>query len=94
MPTWLDGRTIAIIGTVLTVGICICAVICATTSALKAEMKTRRTEVSASLEEMRTELASTAGLCVAGGAPSFLLGCSFASRRTLDCAASLRDTVR
>ena len=52
MPTWLDGQTIAIIGTVLTVG----AMILASTSALRAEMNDLRTELTDRIEDVRTEL--------------------------------------
>ena len=52
LPTWLDGQTIAIIGTVLTVG----AMILASTSALRAEMNNLRTELTDRIENVRTEL--------------------------------------
>ena len=52
LPTWLDGQTIAIIGTVLTVG----AMILASTSALRAEMNDLRTELTDRIEDVRTEL--------------------------------------
>lgn len=52
LPTWLDGQTIAIIGTVLTVG----AMILASTSALRAEMNGLRTELTARIEDVRKEL--------------------------------------
>ena len=52
LPTWLDGQTIAIIGTVLTVG----AMILASTSALRAEMNALRTELTARIEAVRREL--------------------------------------
>ena len=38
LPTWLDGQTIAIIGTMLTVGVGIGAMVLASTSAMRAEM--------------------------------------------------------
>ena len=52
MPTWLDGQTIAIIGTVLTVG----AMNLASTSALRAEMNDLRTELTERIEDVRKEL--------------------------------------
>ena len=56
LPTWLDGQTIAIIGTVLTVGVGIGAMILASTSGLRAEMNGLRTELTARIESVRTEL--------------------------------------
>ena len=38
LPAWLDGRTIAIIGSVLTVGICLGAMVHWSTEALRAEI--------------------------------------------------------
>ena len=55
-PTWLDGQTIAIIGTVLTVGVGIGAMTLASTSALRAEMNALRTELTARIEDVRMEL--------------------------------------
>ena len=52
LPTWLDGQTIAIIGTVLTVGVGIGAMILASTSALRAEMN----GLHARIDDVRTEL--------------------------------------
>ena len=52
LPTWLDGQTIAIIGTVLTVG----AMNLASTSALRAEMNDLRTELTERIEDVRKEL--------------------------------------
>ena len=52
LPTWLDGQTIAIIGTVLTVG----AMILASISALRAEMNDLRTELTDRIEDVHTEL--------------------------------------
>lgn len=52
LPTWLDGQTIAIIGTVLTVG----AMILASTSALRAGMNDLRTELTDRIEDVRIEL--------------------------------------
>ena len=63
LPTWLDGQTIAIIGTVLTVGIGIGAMVLASTSAMRAEMNRLhariddvRTELIARIEDVRKEL--------------------------------------
>ena len=52
LPTWLDGQTVAIIGTVLTVG----AMNLASISALRAEMNDLRTELTERIEDVRTEL--------------------------------------
>ena len=60
LPAWLDGQTIAIIGTMLTVGVGIGAMILASTSALRGEMNGLRTELGARIENVRTEL--TAGI--------------------------------
>ena len=52
LPAWLDGRTIAIIATVLTVGICLGAMVHWSTEAVRAEIR----GLHASIEDMRTEL--------------------------------------
>lgn len=52
LPPWLDGQTIAIIGTVLTVGIGIGAMVLASTSAMRAEMNGLHT----SIDDVRKEL--------------------------------------
>lgn len=52
LPRWLDGQTIAIIGTVLTVGIGIGAMVLASTSAMRAEMN----RLHARIDDVRTEL--------------------------------------
>ena len=63
LPPWLDGQTIAIIGTVLTVGIGIGAMVLASTSAMRAEMNGLhariddvRKELTAKIEDVRKEL--------------------------------------
>ena len=63
LPTWLDGQTIAIIGTVLTVGIGIGAMVLASTSAMRAEMNGLhsriddvREKLTAKIEDERKEL--------------------------------------
>ena len=63
LPTWLDGQTIAIIGTVLTVGIGISAMVLASTSAMRSEMNGLhariddvREELTAKIEDVRKEL--------------------------------------
>lgn len=70
LPPWLDGQTIAIICTVLTVGVGIGAMVLASTSAMRAEMNglhTRiddvRKELTGKIEGVRKELgAQIAGL--------------------------------
>ncbi len=52
LPTWIDDQTIAIIGTVLTVGIGIGAMVLASTSAMRAEMN----RLHARIDDVRTEL--------------------------------------
>ena len=52
LPAWLDGQTIAIIGTVLTVGVGIGAMILASTSAMRAEMN----GLHARIDDVRKEL--------------------------------------
>ena len=63
LPTWLDGQTIAIIGTVLTVGIGIGAMVLASTSAMRAETDRLHAriddvhrELTAKIEDVRKEL--------------------------------------
>ena len=63
LRTWLDGQTIAIIGTVLTVGIGIGAMVLASTSAMRAEMNGLhariddvREELTDKIEDVRKEL--------------------------------------
>ena len=52
MPTWLNGQTVAIIGTVLSVGIGIGAMVLASTSAMGAEMN----GLHARIDDVRKEL--------------------------------------
>ena len=52
LPRWLDGQTIAMIGTVLRVGIGIGAMVLASTSAMRAEMN----RLHARIDDVRTEL--------------------------------------
>ena len=52
LPAWLDGQTIAIIGTVLTVGVGIGAMILASTAAMRAEMN----GLHARIDDVRKEL--------------------------------------
>lgn len=63
LPTWLDGQTITVIGTVLTVGIGIGVMVLASTSAMRSEMNglhTRidgvRQELTAKIEDVGKEL--------------------------------------
>jgi len=72
LPTWLDGQTIAIIGTVLTVGIGIGAMVLASTSAIRAEtdrlharIDDGHRELTAKIEDVRKELGAQGGI---GGA--------------------------
>ena len=60
LPAWLDSRTVALIGTVVTVGLGIAAMIMATASATRTELSMRienvRLELSTRIEDVRKEL--------------------------------------
>lgn len=70
LPNWLNGQTFAIIGTVLTVGVGIGAMVLASTSAMRAETNSLharidhvREELTDKIEDVRKELgAQIAGL--------------------------------
>lgn len=51
-PSWLNGPTAAIIGTVFTVGVAVAGMDMASTSALRAEMRDMRKDI----EKVRTDL--------------------------------------
>ena len=55
-PAWLDGQTIAIVSTVLAVGVGIGAMVFSSTSSLRDEIKTVRSELSDEIETVRSEL--------------------------------------
>lgn len=59
LPAWLDGQTIAIISTVLTVGVGTGAMTLASTSALRAEMNDLRTALTVRIEDVHTELTAS-----------------------------------
>ena len=56
LPEWLDSRTAALIGTILTVGIAIAALIIATTAATRTEIRNLRSDLSGEIHGVRTEL--------------------------------------
>lgn len=56
LPPWLDGQTIAIIGTVLTVGVGIGAMVLASTSAMRSEMNALHTRIDDVREELTTKI--------------------------------------
>ena len=56
LPPWLDGQTIAIIRTVLTVGIGIGAMVLASTSAMRSEMNGLHTRIDSVRQELTTKI--------------------------------------
>ena len=55
-PAWLDGQTIAIVSTVLAVGVGIGAMVFSSTSSLRGEIKAVRSELSDEIKTVRSEL--------------------------------------
>ena len=55
-PTWLDGQTIAIVSTVLAVGVGIGAMVFSSTSSLRGEIKTVRSELSDEIRGLHSRL--------------------------------------
>ena len=51
-----NRQTVVIVGTTLTVGVCICAMIFASTLAIRADIRAEFRKVDANLQAMRTEL--------------------------------------
>ena len=56
LPEWLDSRTIALIGTMLTVGLGIAALVLASSSATKSRIENLDANLSSRIEKVRTEL--------------------------------------
>ena len=54
LPAWLDGRTVAIVGTVLTVGIGLGAMVIASSSATRAHVDTRIGDVNLRIDDVNT----------------------------------------
>lgn len=57
-PTWLNGQTVAIIGTVFTVAIGIAAMNLVSMTSIRTEMGSLRTEMGSLRTELRTEMGS------------------------------------
>ena len=55
-PSWLDGRTVAIVGTVLTVGVGLGAMVIASSSATRAHVDTRIGDVNLRIGDVNTRI--------------------------------------
>ena len=56
LPAWLDGRTVAVIGTVFTVGIGLGTMNLASSSGMRAHVDTRIGDVNARIEHVNTRI--------------------------------------
>ena len=56
LPSWLDGRTVALVGTVLTVGIGLGAMVIASSSATRAHVDTRIGDVNLRIGDVNTRI--------------------------------------
>ena len=56
LPAWLDGRTVAIVGTVLTVGVGLGAMVIASSSATRAHVDTRIGDVNLRIDDVNTRI--------------------------------------
>ena len=61
LPEWLDSRTIALIGTMLTVGLGIAALVLASSSATNSRIENMDANLSSRIEDLRKELGARIG---------------------------------
>ena len=56
LPAWLNGQTVAIVGTVLTVGVAIAAMVFSSTSSIRDEVKATRVELRTEIKGLDARL--------------------------------------